>query len=650
MKPLPPAQPAQPASRLHLPPPASEIGLGCDDVLQLGSIYGILEQRQVSALFQPVIDLGRCEILGYEALIRGPSDSTLHSPIKLLRLAHHSGLAYEVEMLCAESIVAAFLQQNLQGRLFLNFSPNVLLLQGLLNRGAVDRFAELGLSPEQVILEVAEHGYHSEYSRDMLQSAIRRYRKQGFAIALDDLGEGSSNFRLWGEVRPDFVKLDRHLIQGIDKDERKSAFVTHILDQANQAGARLIAEGVETRAELKACQTLGIELGQGYFLGRPVAHPSPIISAEVTYTLRSADFRQGQEGAEAAASALSDIERLLLIPAPAVLPETPNEQVFHLFEQDEALLAVAVVDANQVPLGLITRYQMIDRFARPYRHELYGRKPCTTFMDPQPLVIDKAMSILELSQVVANAEGRHIANGFVIADSGRYLGVGTTQQLMRVIADMQIQMAKHANPLTQLPGNVPIMHEIDRLLREQASFCACYVDLDHFKPFNDVYGFSKGDDIIRLCAQVLISVADPERDFIGHIGGDDFIVLFHSEDWESRCQQALADFGELVAGFFSADDRDRGGYVTENRKGQPEFHPLVSVSIGAIPIQSGMFATYLDLTKAAAEAKKKAKGIAGNSLFVNQRQYRIEDERGEAGEGSEAGGEVPAPAAGVLPA
>jgi diguanylate cyclase (GGDEF)-like protein len=590
-----------------------------EHLASLVALYDIIEHRRLTALFQPVIDLRHCTVIGYEALVRGPSDSPLHSPIKLLRLAHQAGLAYEIEKMCADVQVAAFVALKLPGRLFLNFSPNVLLLHGLLNKGSYNLFQNTGLEPSQVVIELAEHGYTADYSLDMLLSATRRYRDLGVKIALEDLGEGSSNLRLWSELRPDYIKIDRHLIQGVDKDPVKAQFVRSIQEIARSANSEVIAEGVETRAELEAASHLGISCAQGYHIARPVSVPSAVISAEVISTLRHT--AQRIIGSDQVHDPRSEIEKQLLIRAPAVLPGMHNQEIFKLFEEDDSLLAVTVVDTDGQPLGLINRYHLIDRFARPYRHELYGKKPCTTFMDPEPLIVDRGLSIVELGQVIANADSRHITNGFIITEQGRYLGIGTTQQLMRVISEMQIQMARYANPLTQLPGNVPINEEIDRMLTAGISFVACYVDLDHFKPFNDVYGFTKGDDIIRLTGQVVTSVIDAELDFVGHIGGDDFIVLFRSEDWEQRCQMALQKFGELIPEFFSADDRERGGYVTENRKGQMEFHPLTSVSIGAVHVEPGMFTSRLEVARVAAEAKKKAKGIAGNSFFVNQRAY-----------------------------
>jgi len=100
-----------------------------------------------------------------------------------------------------------------------------------------------------------------------------------------------------------------------------------------------------------------------------------------------------------------------------------------------------------------------------------------------------------------------------------------------------------------LPGNSPIDDQIDFLLAAEEAFTVCYFDLDHFKPFNDVYGFSMGDAMIQMTAKIITELCDHELDFVGHIGGDDFIALFRSADWEARCRAMLTKFGVDVIVF-----------------------------------------------------------------------------------------------------
>jgi diguanylate cyclase (GGDEF)-like protein len=147
----------------------------------------------------------------------------------------------------------------------------------------------------------------------------------------------------------------------------------------------------------------------------------------------------------------------------------------------------------------------------------------------------------------------------------------------------------------------------------------CYCDLDHFKPFNDIHGYRKGDDVIQLTGKILVDVCDPARDFIGHIGGDDFVILFQSRNWEERCQDALDLFAGAIHDFFTAADKARNGYETEDRQGQKVFHPLTALSIGAVWVEPQTFASHHEIAAAATEAKKMAKRVRGNSLFVEQR-------------------------------
>ena len=126
----------------------------------------------------------------------------------------------------------------------------------------------------------------------------------------------------------------------------------------------------------------------------------------------------------------------------------------------------------------------------------------------------------------------HINDGFILTEQGCYLGIAETQDLMVQITEMQISSARYANPLTQLPGNVPVNEHTERLLQKGSLFTACYVDIDHFKPYNDIYGYRRGDEIIQMLGRILVETCDERVDFVGHIGGDDFVILLQSPDWQ----------------------------------------------------------------------------------------------------------------------
>ncbi|MGK5011486.1 GGDEF domain-containing protein [Janthinobacterium sp. MDB2-8] len=579
------------------------------------ALHDILAGRKLSALFQPIIHMHSGDIIGYEGLIRGPSDSPLHAPMNLFKVARAHDLTLEVEHLCRQVVLERFAELQLPGKLFLNVSPECLLLRNARHGETLEYIEHIGINPDRVIIELTEN--QPTYDYELMREAVLHYRNMGFQIAIDDLGEGFSSLRLWSELRPEYVKIDMHFIQGINHDPVKLQFVRSIQEIAEKSGTLVIAEGIEAQTELLVLRDLGVAFGQGYHLGRPNAVPARALPAEVVQAL-------GRNGV-AVYPQRSSLEkngasiRKLLHKVAAVSPEKNNNEVYDIFLKEPKLMIIPVVD-DGVPLGLISRFEMIDHFARPYQRELYGKKSCSLFMDATPLIADHETSLQELSYTMVQSDAHHLFNGFIITEQGRYLGMGTGHDLMREITQMQINAARYANPLTQLPGNVPINEHIDRLLHSGSRFWVCYCDLDHFKPFNDVYGYRKGDDVIQLTGEILSSHCDPNRDFIGHIGGDDFMILFQSEDWETRCQAMLERFAAAILAYYSTGDCERGGYISEDRQGKKVFYSLISLSLGVIKVEAHQYYTHHQIATQAAEAKKQAKKIHGNSLFLDRRQ------------------------------
>ncbi|NMM28458.1 MAG: GGDEF domain-containing protein [Glaciimonas sp.] len=580
----------------------------------LERLHEIIDSQLLSALFQPIIQLQNGEIIGYEGLIRGPSDSPLHSPLNLFKVAWANNLTVKLEHLCRQVVMKKFAELDLPGKLFLNVSPECLLDRDAKYSQTLDMIQQIGIHPERVIIELTEN--QPTYDYQLLGQAVTHYRQMGFQIAIDDLGEGFSSLRLWSELRPEYVKIDMHFIQGIDNDPIKMQFVKSIQEIAEKSGTKVIAEGIETQAEMLLVRSLGVAHGQGYHIARPHAQPAIVLSAEVENILGNNSTQLSSKNCSQRQYTVTAIK--LLQQLPTVAPDMRNNQVYEMFLAQPALQIIPVVEDGK-PLGLITRENLIERFSKLYQRELYGKKPCSGFMDRNPLIVDRDTSLQELSNIIVKADRQQFTNGFIITEKGHYLGMGTGQDFVREITQLQINAARYANPLTLLPGNVPINEHIEHLLNSGSHFYACYCDLDHFKPFNDAYGYQRGDDVIQSTSQILVDKVDPELDWVGHIGGDDFIVLLQSDNWQARCDAILQQFACMIQSYYSIEDRQRGGYLSEDRQGVKVFCPLISLSIGIVKVEPGKFYSHHQISTAIAEAKKQAKKISGNSIFIDRR-------------------------------
>lgn len=580
----------------------------------LRAFFELFERQTVRAVFQPILGFGSHRFIGYEGLIRGPADSPLHSPLTLLGMAQECGLTMEFERLCRVTILREFARLDLPGRLFLNVSAGCLADPHILSDESIRLLHELRLRPDRIVVEITENEEVADFGA--LRDVLEYYREQGFRIAIDDLGEGFSNLRMWSEVKPDLVKIDRHFIHGIAADPLKHRLVSAMRDIAESAHVELVAEGIEDAADFIALRDLGITHGQGFLIGHPLERPATEPAPETLELLN----RCGLSVFPARGARPDATARQLSQPVEPLLPHTPNNEVYERFEADPKQIVLPVIHPDGSPLGLINRYSLIDRFARPFRREVYGRRPCTLFMNDNPIRVDHAMPIQELGRLFGRVEPHQMIDGFVLTENGRYHGIGSTQALMGLITDMQIRAARYANPLTQLPGNVPINEHIDRLLTNAVEFVVCYCDLDHFKPFNDTYGYRQGDQLIQLLAGILARHCDTLGDFVGHIGGDDFILLMQSSDWQARCLAILADFDREVERVITDEHARQGGYHAEDRRGQRVFHPIPSLSIGALVVAPHNFNNHHEVSGAVGLAKKEAKKTAGSSLFVERRR------------------------------
>ena len=182
---------------------------------------------------------------------------------------------------------------------------------------------------------------------------------------------------------------------------------------------------------------------------------------------------------------------------------------------------------------------------------------------------------------------------------------------------------RRMSPLTGLPGNVQIHAELKKRISKGETFCVLYLDLDNFKAYNDVYGFLKGDEIIEFTADTILTCIHNsgfQENFVGHIGGDDFVAIVPGSECDKICQQILAHFDKGVSKFFTEEDLEKGYIEVANRRGIIEKFPLTSLSIGVVVADGGRFHNILEIGEIGAQVKHAAKSVMGSSYAIDKRK------------------------------
>jgi diguanylate cyclase (GGDEF)-like protein len=573
-----------------------------------GPLGQLLFNGQLHPVYQPIAGLSDGTLHAHEALIRGPVGHPLHRPDALLAAARLEGLLQAFEIGAVLAALRDWRRRDQPGRLFLNISADALVS---IARGAglpqmVTEITRAGLQPRSLVLEITEHDRISDMNA--LAGVVEQIRHHGVGLALDDFGDGHSSLRLWSQIKPDIVKIDKYFTRDISRHAENLQTLRALMQIAEVFGSDLVAEGIETADDLRVLRDLGVRFGQGYFLGMPQAEPVRCVTPAADQALQ--DGRLAVLPELRRASSLNRLPRLAVVEAPAVQPATSNDAVMALFLAHPALHALAVVEQD-VPVGLINRVQYMNTAARPYFRELFGRRPCLEQANLAPRLIELTHDVDELLGILTSQDQRYLTDGFIVTSNGRYRGLGTGDQIVRSVTEARIEAARHANPLTFLPGNIPITQHIERLLERRVDFVACYADLNNFKPFNDLFGYWRGDEMIRLLAQVCVTHCEPRSDFVGHVGGDDFMLLLQRHDWLATCERIVADFNQRALLLFDEDSRQRGGIQAEDRHGVLRFFPCTTLAIGAVPVQAGAYRNAEALANQAALAKHAAKQCEG---------------------------------------
>lgn len=577
-----------------------------------GQLAGLMRRSQLSSVFQPIASLADGQVFAHEALVRGPQHTSFYSPDALLLAAGHENLSFEFESQCVSTALTSWRALGGAGRVFVNIGADAVLQ--LLRRAGIDSLmatlGAVGVSARMIVLEITE--YERITDMDSLAAAVRDVRSAGVGLALDDFGDGRSSLRLWSQLKPEFVKIDKYFSKAISQHADKLKTIQALQQIASIFETSLIAEGIENEDDLRVLRDVGIQYGQGYFLGRPAPAPRSQIEQVALDVIQDRTVAVFPELRRA--PSLGVLDRLSVIEAPVVTVATSNNALAQVFFHHPQLHAIAVVDGDR-PVAIINRASFMNEYSRLYYRELWGKKPCMLHANANPRVIERNHSIDDLVGILTSEDQRYLADGFIVTENGRYLGLGTSDQLVRSVTETRVEAARHANPLTFLPGNIPITQHIQRLLSNQVAFVACYADLNNFKPFNDQYGYWRGDEMIRVLAKIAQAHCDPRRDFVGHVGGDDFILLYQSDNWYSQCEQIIAEFAQQAFVLFDPAAREAGGIYAEDRFGVDRFFPLTTLSIGAVRVAPGHFDHPEQVATVAARAKHDAK-MSGTGLSI----------------------------------
>ncbi|MCS7198862.1 MAG: GGDEF domain-containing protein [Caldimicrobium sp.] len=299
-------------------------------------------------------------------------------------------------------------------------------------------------------------------------------------------------------------------------------------------------------------------------------------------------------------------------------------EAFTMFMDNENLRTIAVVNDQYRPIGALYRYEFLERVILGrlgYGFSLNSRKVVSEVMEKDIKTIDGRLNLEEAGSIVSTSDRLDPLHDLIVSVDGIYYGILPIQKLLYYLSKKTLDLAKEANPLTGLPGNWSIRREVEARLRQGEVFEVIYLDINDFKPYNDKHGFAMGDAVIQKLGEILKGL---KRDFpdmwVGHIGGDDFVIICKGKA-EEICQIIIREFERARLSFHKEEDIQKNYYESIDRQGNLKLFNLLTLSCVIIP--SSNFSSFGELSSKASEVKLYAKKLAketGKSAVARDRR------------------------------
>lgn len=563
-------------------------------------LIDIINGRQIKTVFQPIVSLKDGSVLGHEALSRITGRTKIPDISTLFDVAKQHKLLTELEHLCRTSALdSAYKKINTQyiKKLFLNINAYILLDDSFER----DFLIPYNKSPYNIVLDISEKELVDDFPG--LIKTIDYYKCQGYKLCIDDAGAGYAGLNLITETNPNYIKINMDLIRDINTNNSKYSLVKSLKEFSNLSNIFLIAEGVETESELEVLIELGVQYAQGFYIKEPDEQIKDINPNLIDKIYEINKKISGNSSYKSSTATL--YIKNLCSPIGTV---SPNEMVPIVYENlinNHDMIGLCVVE-DDIPLGIVTKEKLTLQLSGQYGFARNQYKKISKLMEKNYLSVDYEITLNNVSKMAMARPSDNLYDFIVVTKHDRLYGVVTVKDLLETTTEIEISAARHLNPLTGLPGNLMIEEKLTECVESKDDYTVAYIDIDNFKSYNDSYGFNNGDLVIKLLADTITNNI-PKKQFIGHIGGDDFLVILRKCVTTDYFSNIIKEFEEKVLMLYKKTDIQNGYITAKNRQGVTCKLPLTTLTIVTVNNNTHAFTNEASLSETLAHLKSEKK-------------------------------------------
>lgn len=530
--------------------------------------------------FQPIVNIYTGKLYAVEALIRNYEGAGFNTIDSIFDSAFSEKVLYALDIHLREKAIHKFslLPFCNSVKLFYNLDNRITMMPDFKSGYTCELLSTFNMEPANLCFELSEKHQVGVYA-GVDKLVLNLYKQQGYKMAIDDFGVGFSGLQMLFNADPNFIKIDRFFIQEIHQSKKKKLFVSSIVQIAQAMGILTIAEGVECEEEYLECKRLGCNLVQGYFVQKPTRDAWEILpSYDKLKEISQQDKRTSGR--------INNIEKYLQ-KIPPVCVDSSIDMVYELLRENKHTNFIPVIAKDETPLGIIR-----DSDIKSYIYSTYGKALLYNITQGSLKKIVSHCARADINDPIEKILKIYAFDddndGVLITEDEKYMGYLSSKVLLDIVNEKNIVDAKDQNPLTGLSGNRIINEFVANSMESFGKVMMVYFDFDNFKPFNDYYGFRKGDRAITLFADILKSAVGFEECLVGHVGGDDFFLgwEFKEEDTFEKVyaivEGIIEKFSNDIKSFYCEHGINSGFIMAKNREGVLQKFPLMTVSAAVI--------------------------------------------------------------------